>query len=344
MERITIKEIAKLCGVGVSTVSRAINNHPDINEETKQKVMDVIKQYNYIPNNSARNLKRSASKTIGILVKGMTNPFFTKMIRIFQEEIDRNRYDMILQEVLEDEDELEIALEIIKEKRLKGIVFLGGYFDHTQEQLKLIPVPFVLATITLKNDIDPTIYSSVSVDNYLESYKVTNYLIHELGHKKIAILCATKNDSSIGNLRLAGYRQACLEANLDASELICYSEAVEDVYSLKNGYEITKRLLESKKEFTCLYAISDVMAIGASKALLEAGKKIPEDCAVVGFDGLDETFYYNPSITTLKQPSKRMAQESIRILFALIYKKEKNQHIVFEGELLERESTRKREK
>ena len=206
MERITIKEIAKLCGVGVSTVSRAINNHPDINEETKKKIMDTIKQYNYIPNNSARNLKRSASKTIGVLMKGMTNPFFTKMIRIFQEEIDRNRYDMILQEVSEEEDEVEVALEIIKEKKLKGIVFLGGYFHHKQEQLKEIPVPFVLATISLKEDIDPTIYSSVSVDDYLESYKMTKYLIHELGHEKIVILGATKKDTSIGNLRLAGYR------------------------------------------------------------------------------------------------------------------------------------------
>lgn len=339
MERITIKEIAKLCGVGVSTVSRAINNHPDINEETKKKIMDTIKQYNYIPNNSARNLKRSASETIGVLMKGMTNPFFTKMIRIFQEEIDRNRYDMILQEVSEEEDEVEVALEIIKEKKLKGIVFLGGYFHHKQEQLKEIPVPFVLATISLKEDIDQAIYSSVSVDDYLESYKMTKYLIHELGHKKNVILGATKKDTSIGNLRLAGYRDACLEAKIDIKNLICYSDDIDDVYSLKNGYDMTKRLLEERRDFTCLYAISDVMAIGASKALLEAGIKIPEDCAVAGFDGLEETFYYNPSITTLKQPSKEIAKEAIRILFALIYKKEGNQHIVFEGELLKREST-----
>ena len=341
MERITIKEIAKLCGVGVSTVSRAMNNHPDINEETKQKIMDMIKKNNYIPNNSARNLKRSTSKTIGVLMKGMTNPFFTKMIRIFQEEIDYNRYNMILQEVAEEEDELEIALEIIKEKKLEGVVFLGGYFNHTQEQLEMLPVPFVLATITLSDEIDSSIYSSVSVDDRLESYKMTKYLIQELGHKKIAILGATKKDSSIGNLRLAGYRQACLEFDVLDEALICYSEDMQDIYSLKNGYEMAKKLLSSNKEFTCLYAISDVMAIGASKALLEAGKKIPEDCAVAGFDGLEETFYYNPSITTLKQPSKEMAREAIRILFALIYKKEDNQHIVFSGELLKRESTKK---
>lgn len=339
MESITIKEIAKLCGVGVSTVSRAINNHPDINEETKQKVMKVIKQYNYIPNNSARNLKRSASKTIGILMKGMTNPFFTKMIRIFQEEIDRNRYNMILQEIEEGEDEVEIALEIIKEKKLKGVVFLGGYFNHTQEQLKRIPVPFVLATITLSNEINQEIYSSVSVDDFLESYKMTQYLIHDLGHKKIVILGATKEDSSIGKLRLEGYKKACSDYGI--KPLICYSEDQEDIYSMKNGYEMTRGLLAQNEEFTCIYAISDVMAIGASKALLCAGKQIPTDCSVAGFDGLDETFYYNPSITTLKQPSKEMAKETIRILFSLIYKKEENQHIVFSGELLKRESTKK---
>ena len=91
METITIKDIAKLCGVGVSTVSRAINDHPDINPETKQKIMEVIREYNYIPNNSARNLKRSDSKTIAILVKGVDNPFFAKMIRVIEEEIGKKK-------------------------------------------------------------------------------------------------------------------------------------------------------------------------------------------------------------------------------------------------------------
>ena len=87
METITIKDIAKICGVGVSTVSRAMNNHPDINEETRVKVMKAINEYHYIPNNSARNLKRSNSKTIAVLVKGISNPFFSKMIKVFEEEI-----------------------------------------------------------------------------------------------------------------------------------------------------------------------------------------------------------------------------------------------------------------
>ena len=93
----TIKDIARICGVGVSTVSRAINNHPDINPETKEMVMRVIKEHNYIPNNSARNLKRSDAKAIAVLVKGITNPFFNDMIGIIEQETQRKKYTFILQ-------------------------------------------------------------------------------------------------------------------------------------------------------------------------------------------------------------------------------------------------------
>ena len=111
METITIKDIARMCGVGVSTVSRAMNNHPDINEETKQKVMDIIKEYNYIPNNSARNLKLSESNSIAILVKGISNPFFMKMIKVMEKEIQKKKYALVLHHVEMNEDEVDVALE-----------------------------------------------------------------------------------------------------------------------------------------------------------------------------------------------------------------------------------------
>ena len=136
MEQITIKEVAKLCGVGVSTVSRAINNHPDINEETKQKVLETIQKYNYVPNNSARNLKRSDSNTIAVLIKGISNPFFSEIVQVFEREITKQKYSFVLQHVEEFEDEVDIAIQLEKEKRLKGIVFLGGLSYHTEKKLK----------------------------------------------------------------------------------------------------------------------------------------------------------------------------------------------------------------
>ena len=118
MAEITIKDIARICGVGVSTVSRAINNHPDINPGTRKQIQEVIDQYGYIPNNSARNLKRTESNAVAILIKGITNPLFNSMIKVFDEKLKRNRLTMILQHVNYEEDEIAIALELIKEKRL----------------------------------------------------------------------------------------------------------------------------------------------------------------------------------------------------------------------------------
>lgn len=340
METITITDIARMCGVGVTTVSRAINNHPDINEETKARVMKVIKENHYVPNNSARNLKRSASKTIAVLIKGITNPFFNPMINVFEKEIKRKKHSFILQRVDENEDEIEVAIELAKEKRLTGIVFLGGNFLHSEEKISQLTVPFVLSTIGIGAEFDSNKYSSVSVDDFKESYKMVDYLCSQ-GHKKIAIITAPMKDMSIGKLRYEGYKKALEDNGIEYNEKLirCTKEMIEG-YSMENGYGVTKELLESKEEFTALYAISDSLAIGACKAIIEAGKRVPEDYSLAGFDGLDISFYYNPSITTIKQPVEKIAQESINVLFKLINKKTTHVHKIFSAELVIRESTK----
>ena len=339
MKSITIKDIAKKCGVGVSTVSRAINNHPDISEETRNKIMEVIKESNFVPNKNARNLKLSDTKTIAVLIKGIDNPFFQSMIKVFEEEIQNRRYYFILQRVDSNQDEVEVALELIKEKKLKGIVFLGGNFSRQEEKLKEIDIPFVLSTIAMSDNVDKTLYSSVCVDDKKESEKVVNFLCDK-GHEKIAILAAGKSDKSISNLRIEGYRRALANRNISVNEnLIRHTEDNGSIQIIENGYKLMKSLLASNEEFTAVYCISDSMAIGASKAILDSGKRIPEDYSVVGFDGLDMTYYYNPSITTIRQPVEDMARETTKILFDLIIKKTKNRHKVFEGELIERDST-----
>ena len=309
MESVTIKDIARMCGVGVSTVSRAINNHPDINQETKEMIMRTIAEHNYVPNNSARNLKRTDARTIAVLVKGISNPLFNRMIKIFEAETQKEKYSLVLQHVDDWQDEVDVAIQLEKEKRLRGIVFLGGYFSHSEDKLRQISVPFVLSTIGLLEDENKKKYASVSVDDVKESGKIVDYLISK-GHEKIAILASTEDDESIGRLRL------------------------------ENGYEMAKELLESGEEFTAIYAISDQMAVGACKAIFESGKSVPEDYSVTGFDGLDIAQFYNPSITTLRQPMEEMAEATIRTLLELIRKKSKNRHIVFDGELVEAQSVR----
>ena len=341
MKSITIKDIAKECGVGVSTVSRAINNHPDISEKTKNRILEVIKKNNFIPNNSARNLKLSDTKTIAVLIKGIENQFFQSMIKVFEEEIQNRKYTFILHRVDSNQNEVEVALELIKEKRLNGIVFLGGSFAHQEDKLQEIKIPFVLSTIAITDNVNKDLYSSVCVDDINESKKIVDYLC-ENGHRRIAVLASYTTDKSISDLRLEGYKKAFEERNLPIDEnLIRYTSNSTSSYSMENGYNLTKELINSGESFTAIYAISDSMAIGACKALIELGKKIPEDYCIAGFDGLDMSNYYNPSITTIRQPVEEMARETTKILFGLINKESKNQHKVFEGELLKRSSTSK---
>lgn len=336
----TIKDIAKKCGVAVSTVSRAINNHPDINPKTKAEIMNTIKEMNYVPNNSARNLKRIESKTIAILVKGHINHLFDSIIHEIEKEINTTKYTFFLQHVEDYEDEAVIALQLIKEKRLRGIIFLGGFYEKNKTRLKQIHIPFVLCTIAARESLEDCVYSYFAIDDYHESYKVTDYLC-KLGHKKIAILAATKDDCSIGALRLQGYKKALEDNNIEVDEgLISYMETTIPTYSMENGYSAMKRLFERKADFTAVYCISDMQAIGACKAIFRRGKKIPDDYSVAGFDGLIDTYYYEPSITTIKQPVREIGKASINALIEMIKTKKSVPGKVYDGELLVRESTR----
>lgn len=340
MESITIKDVARLSGVGVSTVSRAMNDHPDINQDTKEKILKVIKEHNYVPNNSARNLKRTDAHTIAVLIKGISNLFFTKMIKIIEREIQKKKYSFVLQHVDDKQDEIDVAIELEKEKRLNGIVFLGGFFTHSEEKLKQLPIPFVISTVGLIDTIDKKKYSSVSVDDIKESYKMTEHLIKN-GHKRIALLSAGEEDESIGKLRLEGYKRALADHGIAFDPDLVHPMLEElDGYTMENGYAVTKNLLESGVECTAIYAISDSVAIGACRALRDAGKKIPEDYSVAGFDGLDITGYYIPSLTTIRQPVEEMAEATIKILFDVIRKKTDTQHRIFEGDLVDAESVR----
>ncbi len=341
MPEITIKDIARICGVGVTTVSRAINNHPDIKPETRQQIQKVIDQYGYIPNNSARNLKRTESNTVAILVRGITNPLFNSIIKVLNIELKRHKFSMLLQQVDYEEDEVALALELIKEKRLKGIIFLGFNYYHPEGEIEKIKIPFVLGTVgAIDGDEDCSRYSHVTVDDLRESYRMTEYLIKK-GHRDIAILSAEEKDSSVGKLRLDGYLKALADNGIAVNPrlIIPFSDTCEH-YSMPNGYVTTQSLLSSGEKFTALYATSDIMGVGAYRALREAGIRIPEDVSVVGFDGAEMGDYVLPKLTTLKQPVEEMAKAIFDQLYDLINGTCGNKNLLFCGKLLEKESVR----
>lgn len=128
-EMLRLKILRGYAAIESGTVSRAMNNPPDINQETKDMIMQAIEQNNYVPNNSARNLKRTDAKAIAVLVKGISNPLFNRMIKVIEQITQKEKYELVLQHVDDNQDEVTVAIELEKEKRLRGIVFLGGYFS-----------------------------------------------------------------------------------------------------------------------------------------------------------------------------------------------------------------------
>lgn len=181
-------------------------------------------------------------------------------------------------------------------------------------------------------------FSNIAVDDRMESQKMTEYLL-KLGHRRIALI-TERSDLPIGRLRTEGFRRAFDKYGISApEELICYVQENIDHYSMENGYLTAKKLLESGQEVTAIYAVADSLAIGACRAVLEAGKRIPEDISVAGYDGIELGEYYNPRLTTIKQPVEEIAKKTIRLLLDVIGERKEHQQIIFPAELVVGEST-----
>lgn len=330
-----IKDIARISGVGVSTVSRVINNHPDVKKETRDHILEIIKEYNYIPNNSARVLKQNNTKNIGLLVKGVFNPFFSEMIKSIGTKIEKMGYVMILQHSDSVVNDVDSVIAFVKEKRLQGVICLGGNFDDIKDDsFAGIDAAIVLASVNLKATVGGLHrFSSIGIDNESAGYYATNYLIKN-GHKNICLILGDKEDSGIGAARCVGYKRAMLENNLSVNT----GDILAGGYEYKKSYQETKKLLEQKPETTAIFAISDTMAVGAAKAVVDSGLIIGEDISIIGFDGMDIATYYNPSITTMKQPRSEIARLSVETLLALINEEAENTHKILEVELIEGKS------
>lgn len=333
-----IKDIARLAGVGVSTVSRVINDHPDVKDETREKILKIIRESNYIPNNSARILKKNNTNNIGVLVKGVFNPFFSEMISIIGNRINEAGYTIILQQNdYATEDDVDNLIAFVKEKRLQGIICLGGNFlNINDESFQFLDIPVVLTSVNTLSKESKSKFSSIGIDNVLAAKASIQYLIDK-GHRNIGILLGEKNDVGISGLRLEGYKKALEENNIPYSEENVF---IGD-YDYSGAYRVTKEIINNRKDITAIFSISDIMAVGAAKSVIDQGLQVGEDISIMGFDGMDISKYYNPGITTVKQPKKNMANNSIDLLLALLAKKEEHKHIIFETKIIERESCKK---
>lgn len=337
-KNVNIKDIAKVAGVGVTTVSRVLNNHPDVKKETREQILKIIDEYNYIPNNSARNLKLSATKTIGVLVKGIYNPFFSRIVRVVEMEIAKYGYSMILHYNPKDcvSSDTNVATEFIKEKRLSGLICLGGNYDVSDaHHIEALETPIVLCSAVTLGISERDDISTVGIDDDEAAYQAVLKLI-EYGHKDIGMIRIRDDDCSGSKIRYEGYKRALLDHQIDFKEDYV---AVGD-FSYESGHEAMNELLDKKINISAVFVATDMMAIGAARAILERGLKIPEDISILGFDGIEFTEYFMPSISTIEQPVGLLGEKSVAIIMDMIDGK-RNVHCTLDTRILERESLKK---
>ncbi|PWM37832.1 MAG: LacI family transcriptional regulator [Clostridiales bacterium] len=330
----TIKDIAKESGYAVSTVSRALNNHPDVSAEAKERIAQVVARYGFVPNSNARQLKQQQSSNIVLIVKGISNLFFSGIVEQMQNLISSNGYSAVVHYLSEEADEVLVAGQLCREHKPLGLLFLGGNAENFERRFGQIETPSVLVTAPGKNLDFPNL-SSVGIDDVAAGREAVDYLFAK-GHQKIGIIGGRLCRSQISQLRFEGCRQSFLNHGQELREE--YFQIAS--FSYAGGYRAMQELMLRCPAISAVFCMSDIMAVGAIRAAQDAGKRVPQDVSVIGFDGIELGRYFCPRLATIQQPQGELAQISVELLVSHIEKNTPVRAVPVQVRLLEGESVR----
>ena len=331
----TIKDLAAQTGYSVGTISRVLNNQPHVSEQARQTILKAAEESGFQLNENARQLKQQQSNSLLVICKGNYNELFDALLIAIQSKVADTKYTLIVDYIDESENEVRRALRLCREKKPQGILFLGGNQEHFQESFHKIQVPCVLVTSSAA-ELPFENLSSVTSDDTLAASMAIDGLL-ELGHRNVVVIGGHRDYSGITRLRHMG----CMDA-FRAHGIPFGEEQYETArFTFEEGYRAAMALLQRHPGFTALFAMSDVMALGAIRALADAGKRVPEDVSVIGFDGLQIGEYTLPRLSTVAQSVDRLAERSMWLLLQSIEKEAAAKHEVVPVRLLLRESVRK---
>jgi LacI family transcriptional regulator len=306
---VTISDIAKEAKVSSATVSRVLNDSGYVKEETKQRILAVIKEKNYAPSAIARSLSKSETNTIGIIVPDITNAYFGEIIKGVSEIAEKNNLNIILfntDNYLEKEIR---AINLLKEQRIKGIIMTPGFGEEKLNETYIntitnLNVPIILVSA----DIKFIKLNGVLVDHIKGGFDATDLLIKE-GHTKIGVMAGLLSSEAVID-RLEGYREALKENNIPFNEKYIYYGD----FKLQKAYELTKNLIKEEDRPTALVTFSNMMTMGVIKALKEENKNIPEDLAIVGFNRIDFLDIVGLNITYMEDCPVELGKASMEML------------------------------
>ena len=313
---VTINDIAVKVGVSHATISRVLNNSGYVKDETREKVLAVIKELNYTPSAIARSLSTSKTNTIGVIVPDINNLFFGEIIKGITEIADKHNLNIILCDTDENKDKELNAINVLKQQRIQGLIITPTFYKDSSNSenlntLKNLGIPIIL----IDGHVEYLEFSGVFIDHIKGAYDGTAALI-DAGHKKIAIITGDMK-SRPAKERLMGYKKALQANNIPLNnEYIFYGD-----YKYETAYKITKGILKMDNRPTAIFVSSNTLIIGCIKAFYEEKLNIPKDMAIIGFDKLDVLNIIGMNISFINGPSIELGRIGMKMLLECLNSK-----------------------
>ncbi len=328
---LSIKDIARFANVSPATVSRVINSREYVKDEIRERVMTIVKEKGYVPSHAARSMVLRRTFTVGIVIPDTFNMFQRQLFSIIERHLETYGYHTLFFFVKWDPESEQACLKRIKSEKLDGIIMIHEVrYPAFYEYLAESPMPVVLSTF----DRPDYNFPAVHVDEESGAAEAVSHLVG-LGHRRIGIIAGAH--FSFSDQRTRGYRKTLEEHGIEYHE----SDQVNvPSYSAEAGKRGMERLLASGRKCTAVFGVTDEIAIGAIRALFEAGLSVPEDMSIVGFDDIDITAYLAPGLTTIRQPILDMGARTAEVMSRLISGDDIGvEPLVFTHSLVVREST-----
>lgn len=310
---VTIKDVAKMAGVSISTVSRVINNSKPVSTEIRQKVLDVINELGYKPNEIARTLVTKKSFLIGVIVTDLGDTYIAQLVRGIEEVGKMYDYDILLCSTYGDKTAEVKYMQLLSRKQVEGIILISDTLNsEIDKQIKDFNIPFVYLNRYFYTEDFPT----VTIDSLEATYEMTNYLI-KLGHENIAYVSSSKEKYSLELLKLEGYKKAISE-NEGYEENIYYAKG----RNIEDGYELCKDVMSSNDDITAICCSHDELAIGVLNYLYDNNIKVPTNISVAGYGDIKTASIFRPRLTTIKEPFYDIGAVAIRRIIKEIKKED----------------------
>jgi LacI family transcriptional regulator len=329
----TIKDVARLAGVSVASVSRVLNNGPKVSKKTIEKVSKVMKDLNYTPNANARALVTQKSTTLGVVIPDLVDPFFASLANGVEQVARKNNKQLLLSTGLVTAESERQAINLLIERQCDVMVV---HSKKLSDQVLIDLANNVAGLVLIDRYIEDIAHRCVWLDN-LEGGKIAARHLLALNHQNFACI-SSKHQIDDPLLRLQGFQNELQSAGVDIEpNLIEYGEP-----TLQGGEMAAQKLLASGKNFTALFVYNDAMAIGAISTLEDNGFKVPSDISVLGFDDVLLSRYSRPKLSTLNYPIEEMAMQAANIGLELSDKQveiNKNKNYKHIPRLVKREST-----